>query len=118
MYTTSGRKPMRQQLQLEGGVESLTISATLQLDDRSANILRIDGGVADREVRMPASNRDGMAFRIVNVGATNALNLKRSDGTDIGGATAALAVGKATWVVNEGGGVGNWKHTGIETVVL
>jgi len=117
-YTTGNRRPMRQQLQLEGGVETLVISATLQLTDRSANVLAISGGAADREVRMPASNRDGSIFRLVNGGATNNLLLKRSDGADIAATTKVLTPGQATWVVNEGGGIANWKHTGIETVVL
>lgn len=114
-YTTGGRTPLRQQLQLDGGVESLVLAADLQLDDRSANVLRIDGGAADRAVKMPAANRNGSIFRIVNTGATNVLNLQDSTGSPIAGATAALAVGAATWVVNEGG---TWRHTGIESITL
>ena len=114
-YTTGGRTPLRQQLQLDGGVQSLTLAADVQLDDLSANVLLINGTLADRAVKMPAANRNGSIFRIVNTGATNALNLQDSTGAAIAGATAALAVGAATWVVNEGG---TWRHTGIESITL
>jgi hypothetical protein len=102
-------------MQLEGGVESLAISADLQLDDLSANMLRIDGGAGDRAVKMPESNRNGAIFRIANVGATNVLNLQDSTGSPISGVTTALGVGQAAWIVNEGG---TWRHLGIETIVL
>ncbi len=115
MYSSSGQRILDQQLRLRGGIESLVIAADLQLDDQSSNVLRIDGGGADRAVKMPASNRDGLLIRITNVGATNVLNLQDSTGAAIDGVTTALAVGRATWVVNEGG---TWKHTGIETIVL
>jgi hypothetical protein len=114
-FNSGTRRPLTYQFEIKNGVESLVLAATTQLDDRSSTILLVDGGVADRDLKMPASNRDGMVFRITNTGATNALNLQDSTGAAIAGATAALAVGEATWVVCEGG---TWRHTGIETVVL
>ncbi len=115
MFTSSGQKIFDQQLRLRGGVETLTPGADLQLDDQSGNFLRINGEGADRAIKMPMSNRDGVPIRITNVGPTNALNLQDSTGAPIAGATAALAVGEAAWVVNE---LGTWRHMGIETVVL
>ncbi len=114
-YTTGGRRPLRGQLQLEGGVESLVLAGDVQLDDLSANVLLVDGGGADRAVKMPASNRDGVPFRIVNTGASNVLILQDSTGSAIAGVTTALAVATATWVWNEGG---TWRHTGIESITL
>ena len=63
MFTTGGRKPTRYQMQLDGGHDFTVIAGTLQLTDSSANVQIVDGGVADREVRMPASNRDDVPFR-------------------------------------------------------
>ncbi len=115
-FNTSGRKPITYQLQIRGGVDTpATLTGTLQLTDRSANFQFLDGGAADREVRMPATNRDGVIFRIVNAGATNDLLLKDSAGTNVLGTTALLTPSQAAWVVNEGG---SWLHLGRESITL
>lgn len=116
MFLTGGRKPQRYQTQIEGGFDApATLAGTLQLDDRSGNVQLLDGGAADREVRMPASNRSGVPIEVVNVGATNNLQLKDSTGTDIAGATAVLTPGQSALCVFVGIA---WRHTGIRTIVL
>jgi len=115
-YSTGGRRPNRGQLQLEGGLEApATLAGALQLDDLSANVLALDGGLADRAVKMPASNRNGAIFWISNAGATNALDLQTSAGVAISGATASLAIGKAAQV---GCVDGVWRHFGIYSITL
>ena len=115
MFRTSGRKPLTYQFQIRRGVETpAVLTATLQLTDRSSNFLRLDPGAANREVRMPASNRDGMVFWIQHVGPSNNLELRDSTGATIG-TTSDMVPAKATICVNEGG---TWKHMGIRDAVL
>lgn len=108
-YLTENRKPLTFQLQLRRGVETLAITGTLQLDDASSTFLRIDPGAANREVRMPASNRDGVAFWICHEGTLNSLLLRDSTGATIGD-VSQLGPGEVALVVNEGG---TWEHMGI-----
>lgn len=115
MYGSDNPRPLTSQLQLRGGVEVLAIAADLQLDNRSAQMLRIDGGAADRAVKMPAGDREGVPFWIANVGATNALNLQDSTGAPITGATAALAPSQAALVAYTGSA---WVHFGIYAITL
>ncbi len=115
-FKTGGRKPMTYQWQIRDGIETpAALTGTLQLTDSSSNFLRLDGGAADRELRFPASNRDGVIFRITNVGATNNILLRDSTGAAISGVTTALAPSEGAWVVNENG---TWKHMGIEAITL
>ena len=120
-YTTGGRTPLRQQLQLEGGVEALSLTDDLQLDDLSANYLAIDGGLADREIRMPAENRPGSLFYIVNTGGANALNLRTSTGASVsgfgpGGGVDSLAPSQAALCAYDP--VAGWAHFGVVAVTL
>ncbi len=116
MFPTTNRRIFDYQLQLRGGIDTpAALTGTLQLTDASSTFLRLDPGVANREVRMPATNRDGVPFWITHAGAANNLLLKDSAGVDIQGATVVLTPGQATIVVNEGG---TWKHMGIQTIVL
>lgn len=119
-YTTGGRRPMRQQMQLDGGFQQLTISGTLQLDDASANHLLVNGGLADREIRMPASAKNGVYFKITNTGGTNVLQLRTSTGGNVDGfspasATNQLGVGETALVACIDG---TWGHTGVYAVTL
>ncbi len=115
-YLTTNRKPLTYQLQLRRGIDTVAaLTGTLQLTDKSSNFLRLDPGAANRELRMPASNRDGVVFWITHVGAANNLLLKDSAGVDIQGVTVVLTPGQATMVVSEGG---TWRHMGIQTIVL
>lgn len=116
MYGTTNRKPLTFQLQMRRGVDTVAVlTATLQLTDTASNFLRLDPGGADREVRMSATNRDGVPLWITHVGAANNLLLRDSTGAAISGVTTQLAPGQATIVVNEGG---TWKHMGIVTITL
>lgn len=116
MFTTGGRKPQRFQTQIDGGYDVPAPSpATLQLTDQSGNVQALDGTTLDKEVRMPASDRDGVPFEIINVGATNALLLRTSTGAAISGATTQLAPGEAATVVSIDG---TWRHLGIRSITL
>ena len=50
---------------------------TLELGGKSANIVALDGGVADRDVNLPAEETsEGLVFLIRNAGTTNSLLVK------------------------------------------
>lgn len=112
MYKGSAPKIFDYALRLRGGIAALVILATLQLDDQSGQFLDVDGGDTDREVRMPASNLDGVFYRVANVGQTNTLTLKDSAGVDVSGPTPTLQPGENAWVYNEGG---TWKIAAVES---
>lgn len=119
-YPSDNPRPLTSPLLLRGGYEVATISDTLQLDDSSSQILAIAGGAADREVRMPASDREGVAYMVINTGATNALLLRTSTGANVDGfgpssAVNQLGPGERALVVNVGG---TWGHLGVDAVAL
>jgi hypothetical protein len=68
-YTTKGFAPLRQQLRLEGGVEAVSVSGTLTLDGRSANVQAVNATAA-AVVILPAEEESaGLLFWIGNVGS-------------------------------------------------
>ena len=84
-------------LLLEGGVQNSTVSADVDLDDKSSLFLFIDGGVADRDVNLPVE-KDGRVYHIKNTGSTNNLVVK-----DVAAATiVTLSPGNSAWVVSDG----------------
>ncbi len=114
-YGSKGKRIFDYQQQLRGGGETIVFTGTLQLDEDSAQMLRLDSGAGPEEVRMPASNRDGVWFEITNGGGQSLL-LRDSDGAVLGlGASSTLGVAQAVKVNCEGG---TWTHLGIYTITL
>lgn len=114
-YASKGKRIFDYQQQMRGGGETLVFSGTLQLGEDSAQLLRLDCGAGPEEVRMPASDRDGVWFEITNGGSQDLL-LRNSAGAVLGlGATSTLGVAQACKVYCEGG---VWTHLGIYSVTL
>jgi hypothetical protein len=114
-YGSKGKKIFDYQQQMRGGGETVVFTGTLQLGEDSAQMLRLDSGAGPEEVRMPASDRDGVWFEIMNVGS-QALLLRDSAGAPLGlGASSTLGVGQACKVYCEGG---TWTHLGIYAITL
>jgi hypothetical protein len=119
-YPSDNPRPLTSPLLLRGGYEVASISDTLQLDDSSSQILAINALLTDREVRMPASNREGVAYMVINTGGANNLLLRTSTGGNVDGfgpasATNQLGPGERALVVNIGG---TWGHLGVDAVTL
>lgn len=67
-YLNKALKRLMSQLRLEGGIEEQTLSGDVDLDELSANILRVDPGGSNRNVDLPAEETsDGLPFFILNV---------------------------------------------------
>ncbi len=118
-FTTKNRRPQRYQTEITGGHDLQTLTGTLDLDDDSANVQIVDPGASPRDIKMPASNREGVAFTIVNVGG-QLLTLKDSAGSSIvgfgGGASTSTVPSQGRVTVVRTGGI--WGHLGVVATSL
>jgi hypothetical protein len=84
-------------LLLDGGVESLTLSGNITLDDKSSLFLIIDGGGSNRNVILPPE-KNGRLYCIQNSGTTNDLAVQN----DAAGGVITLSPGEVTLLVSDG----------------
>ena len=86
-------KPIRR----KGFCNNETISAAKSLVEKDSYYQRLDGGLADRDINLPAE-KDGIAYVIMNAGSTNSLVVK----DDAGSTIATLAAGDVNTFVCDG----------------
>jgi hypothetical protein len=103
-YLSGAIKHITTQLRLRGGVESRVITGSYTVDRFTAQLLDLDGGLANRNVDLPAEGASaGLWFTIKNQGSTN--NLVVRDDTPATVATltpgqwAVVACDGTTWRV-------------------
>lgn len=97
-YLTSGFRPIRYQLRLEGGVEIQTTAAAVTLDGKSSNYQSINASAAI-DLNLPAEeDSNGLVFSIAETGGANAITVKN----DAGGTVATVAASGRTLVGCDG----------------
>lgn len=116
-FDTSGRRPLRQQIQIQGGFdEPAALTGTYQITPKSGNLLRLDANGAARDVTLPGiadglEDSNGVIFMIRNTAAgAFALTVK-----DPGGATVAT-VGQNEAAIVVGAGAEVWASMGTYAV--